>query len=209
MKALGILLLLLGAVVGYFTVIDRQTALALSMVEAVPHPSTWAGLVGLGLALIGVDVGRGLLAKAEAPPRREPRKPPEKLPAPDAIRRPPPTRARILARAKDFSFGNKVRVELDASPGVPVTIVLQHMSPQSVKRTLEQVAAWVEGIPRPPRIRIEFVQCPEGPNPRNRQVTGAFATHLPRSAFKATSHLEYVEVLFFDPDPEWKEIWGT
>lgn len=208
MKALGILLIVVGAVVGYFTVIDRETALALDFVEAVPHTSAWAVLVGLGLALVGIDIARGLLAKPEEGPKRHSGRRPKKEQPPER-RELPLSRGRILAHARGFGFGNNVRLEPDTSPGVPLTVVLQHMSPQAVKRTCVRVAAFVSEIPRPPRVRIRFEQCPDDPSPRQHVVTGAISTHIARSEFKATSHLDHVEVLFFNPDPEWLEIWGS
>jgi len=207
MKGFGILLIVVGAVVGYFTVLDRESALALDFVEKVPTTSAWAILVGMGLTLILIDVAKGMLDKAPETPKREPRKRPERLKMPSKEEA-PLSRSAILAKAHSFSFGNQVRIEVDTAAGVPITVVLEHMAPQAAKRTIEQVAAWISEVPRPPRLQIRFVQCPDGPIPRHRLVTGAIATHLPRSDFKATAHLDNVEVLFFEPDPEWRAIWG-
>lgn len=206
MKALGILFIVAGAIVGYFTVIDRETALALDFVEAVPVTSAWAILVGMGVVLVIIDLGRGVLAKGEEVAERPRRRPPPQQKA-DRLEL-PMNRGRILNIAKNFDFGGQVRIEPDAAPGVPLTLVLEHMSPQGVKRTCERLGAMVMEIPRPPRIRIQFVQCPDGPTPRQHVVAGALGQSLSRSEFKATAHLDFVEVLFFRADPDWLDLWG-
>ena len=206
MRSLGVLLIVAGGVLAYFMVVDRQSALALSVVEALPS-GAWGMAIGLGILLVGIDIGRGLMTTAETGRNLEAkarRRAPERLKMEGTER--PASRGAILAKARSF-LGSGCRLETDVE-GVPMQLTFEHASPAAVKRTVERLGALVLEIPRPPRVRLKFVQCPEPGAPRHHQVAGALATHLSRSEFKASSHLDQVEVMFFHPDPSWAVIWG-
>ncbi|MCP4805971.1 MAG: hypothetical protein GY913_34715 [Proteobacteria bacterium] len=202
MRGLGALLFSVGAVLAYFMVVDRQSAIALDLVEALPN-GAWGGLMGLGVLLVGIDIGRGLLAGGNQSQDRPIRKAPERLKLPKTA---PQSRDAILAKARTF-IGSGARLEADIE-GVPITLTFEHAAPGAIKRTVERLGGLMMEIPRPPRVRLRFIQCPDGGAPRHHQVAGALATHLSRSEFKASQHMDAVEIMFFHPDASWREIWG-
>lgn len=201
MRVLGVLSFLAGGVLAYFMVVDRTSAIALDLVEVLPNQA-WGGLMALGVLLIGVDVGRGMLNRApdEGPKRRGPARSGDRKKSAA-----PASRDEVLRRARSFISGARVEVDLE---GVPLTLVFEHAAPSAIKRTCERLGALLLEIPRPPRIRLRFVQCPEAGAPRHHQVSGALGIHLSRSEFKATHHMGDVDLMFHSPDPSWREIWG-
>jgi hypothetical protein len=196
MLGLGALLILAGAVLGWFTVLDRQSALALDIVEHTDAiPGLWAILVGLGVLLVGAEVVKRLSRRPEPEPPRRGRSTP-------AVRTAPASPRRV-----DLELPRGARLLLDQG-GVPMTLMLEHVPAERARRAIEQLGAALAEGPVPPRLRIRFFQCPDMGTPRQHLVSGALAQRLPRSDFKATLHLDDVEVLFHHPG-DWRERWGA
>lgn len=203
---IGILLLLAAGAVGYLTVIDRQSSIALSVVEIdgmLPVPIY--ALLGLaGAVLIGVDVVKRLSR-------------PKAGPVTEARRRGPTMRTidggqagfrqRVTERAQGLALPEGCALLIDAQAGVPFTLLLDQVPPGRGKRAIEQTGSFIASLPVPPRLVVEYKSCPPSTGPRHNEVRGALSARVPRGSFRVTSHVDRVDVVFLQPDPVWKTGW--
>lgn len=212
MRTIGTLLLAAAAVLYYLVEIDRQSSIALSAVEL---DQALGGIRVFALpALVGVlcfvpGFVRGFLDdRAGAPPPRHVSRParPSRGPAPRPVESLPEQgfRAAMEARLRAFDAGEGARIRPEPTAGVPFELVLEHLAPRSCERAVAELGLLLQTMPLPPRVRVVFDQCPEGPTPRQHMVSKALSQALDRGAFRATATAGAVEVRFTDPDPRWR-----
>ncbi|NOY26976.1 MAG: hypothetical protein GXP62_13990 [Oligoflexia bacterium] len=118
-----------------------------------------------------------------------------------------PWREEIMNQLRRFDGGPGARIVTDDAMGVPLVLVLENMAPRHCEdaiTTLGQLLTW---IPLPPRVRIRFENCPEGPAPRHHLVGKALGSVIDPGVFKAVSNANQVDVMFLNPDPRWREQW--
>ncbi len=234
MRSLGSMLLFAAVVLFYLVEVDRQSALALHAVELdgklrFIKGYSIAGLLGLMLWTPTI-LGR-IFAKQEGPTittaghrpaqNRVARRPlgQDAMTAPldydtdnyglgtqDMVGH-RTWRESILAQVRRYDGGMGARLLVDQSMGVPLTLVLEHMSPRHCDRAVGELALMLQTVPLPPRIRVVFDQCPEGPAPRHHLVSRALGAVIAPGSFKATASADQVEVLFLAPDPRWRTEW--
>ena len=116
-------------------------------------------------------------------------------------------REAIMGRIRGWDGGAGARIVVDQSMGVPLTLVLEHLSPRHCEAAIAALGELLQTIPQPPRVRISFDQCPEGPMPRHHLVARALGTVLDPGAFKAVASADQVDVMFHAPDPRWRTEW--
>lgn len=217
MRALGTLFLIVAAVLFYLVRFDRQSAVALSVVELqsslgpVPLYSIVA-ILGVLLFLPGF-VKRFVSDRAPATPSQAGHRPhtrqaarPASAGASGAPLGAGGFRGSVLARLREFQ-ADGARIEPDPLAGVPFALVLEHLSPRSAERAVGELGLLLQSVPLPPRLRVVFHQCPEGPAPRHHLVGKALGGVLDPGAFKATTSADVVEVRFLSPDPRYQTEW--
>lgn len=217
MRALGALLLLVAIGLYYLAEVDRVSPLALTVVELDGRvsPLRLYGVAALlGLALwVPPTVRDWLHRRTRAGPTVAGHRPAQQraradqhLVAPGAGG-PRPWREAILSQVRGWDGGQGARILVDQSHGVPFTLHLEHLSPRHCERAVAELALLLQQLPQPPRVRIEFDQCPEGPAPRHHLVSKALGTVLTHGSFKAVPVADQVEVQFFAPDPRYRTEW--
>ena len=221
MRTLGSLLLLCAVALFYLSEIDRQSPLALSVVEvdsALRFVHAWSLAALLGLLLWAPSLLQRFLAKAPPPTVRRAGHRPAQDRARQAAQGQDPGPARgpsmggswreaILGRVRGFDAGPGARILVDQAQGVPLTLSLEHLSPRHCEAAVTELAHLLQGLPLPPRLRVSFDQCPEGPAPRHHLVAKALGAVLDPGSFKATATADQVEVMFLSPDPRWRTEW--
>jgi len=108
---------------------------------------------------------------------------------------------------RGWEGGAGARLLIDHSQGVPLTLVLEHLSPRHAERSVGQLGLLLQTLPLPPRLRIRFSQCPEGPSSRHHMVGKALGAVLDPGCFKAVATTDQVDVMFLSPDPRWRTDW--
>jgi hypothetical protein len=225
----GLLSLLVCAASGYGIYIDRQTPVALDLVElqsqtGIPIPAVF-GLLGISLVLWSIfgarstskyarDDLRTPRTKTQRAPTRSPplapftRTPPtSRLPVPPSMKGPASPDgdwwAHVRSASSTITLPEGARVTFDPDRPSPVILHLELAPPERCKRAIREVASWFSQFSIPPRLRIEFDHCPEGASPRHHMVNGALAMHLERGDFKVMTDRDAVDVMFHHPDPRW------
>ncbi len=204
--SLGVLLLLAAGGAAYLSLVDRQSAIALSLVEVdgmLPVP-VYALLGVLGAILLAVALvkrlGKPTAAVAGDGPRRGPT-----MRAIDGGQG--DFRQRVVSRAQGVALPEGCALLIDAQAGVPFTLLLDQVPPGRGKRALEQTGAFIASLPVPPRLVVEYRNCPPSTGPRHNEVRGALSARVPRGSFRVTSHVDKVDVVFLQPDPVWRDLW--
>ena len=113
----------------------------------------------------------------------------------------------MMERLRGWEGGAGARLLIDHSQGVPLTLVLEHLSPRHAERSVGQLGLLLQTLPLPPRLRIRFSQCPEGPSSRHHMVGKALGAVLDPGCFKAVATTDQVDVMFLSPDPRWRTDW--
>jgi len=209
---------------GYLEHGDRQSALALSVVE-------WSQRIGIPLwaiAAIGA-VGFMMMAmilgtqdtSADRPVSARPQRHPsasDRPPLRAAITSPPPAplaadqtvdpqdpdwRAKVRTLAQELELGQGARITLDLGATSPIILILEHMAPGRAKRSIATIGTLIAAIPTPPRLKVVFDHCPKAGAPRHHQVSGALAQALDRGQYRVVSHVDEVDVIFHHPHPAW------
>lgn len=200
---------LAGALV-YLVQVDRRSPLALTVVEhndVLPLPLTAvAGLLGVACAAVALASKLKRASAASA------------APAPSRARGRAPLRAveggsaagfrdRVTGQAASLSLPPGARIVLDPAMGVPLRLVLEQVPEGRAKRALGTLGRFVASLPIPPRVQVQFVDCPPAQQPLHVLVKGSLSTALPRGSFKVVSNLDRIDVLFVEHDPIWREQW--
>lgn len=208
-----VLLLLGAAALGWLSVFDRASTVAVSVVELESS-------VGFPLWIPFAVAGGGLLAyqllkpkpKAAAPARPltrdAARTAPRPLGAPEpAPVEPPPVGGTWLdalrAGARAVSDDAMGRVRFDEA-GAAVTLVLTGVTREQARRRVASYASWLATIPTPPSARVRLVSSPDVEGPIVGVLRGEIAKHFGPDAVRVVSSHEGADAVFTRPDPRWK-----
>ena len=112
--------------------------------------------------------------------------------------------SQVKVSCSHISLPPGARITLDQSRPAPVVLHLDMAPPERCKRAIQSLSTWFATFSTPPRLRVEFDHCPEGPTPRHHMVNGAIASQIERASFKVVTDRDAVEILFHRPDPRWK-----
>jgi hypothetical protein len=199
------LLLLAGAaVLGWLSVGDRMSPLALAVVELehqVGFP-LWAGFGAAGLLLL---IARLWHARPAPPPPARPL-------TRDAARTTPVSGppasgdwlTTVHAQARYVTDDAMGRVRFDEAPGVPLTLQLTSVTPEQARRRIAAYAAWLATIPTPPAARVRLVSSPDIEAPLHGLLRGELVRHFPGDVFVTVSRHDGADALFTHPDPRWQ-----
>ena len=215
---------------GYLLYVDRQTTVALHMVEVqsmfgVPIPALLA-VLGAILMVWSIKVRHsdGGVSKRRATISASVRERPASSVAPKLTQRPHPVKTASVHDESDtqntwwtqmrhscngITLPPGARIVLDPTRPCPIVLHLEMAPPERCKRAIRAVSAWFATFSIPPRFRVVFDHCPEGPSPRHHMVSGAIASEIDRGGFKVISDRDSVDVLFHHPDPHWKKPYTT
>jgi len=109
----------------------------------------------------------------------------------------------IRDAAQKIKFDAGARLVLDTQQAFPITLTLEQMTPERIRRAVTQFGSWMSKFPPPPRVKVVFVHCPASTGPRHHRVGGALAVAIPRSDFHVVSHQDEVDVVFHHPGAMW------
>lgn len=209
MVQLALLLFAVAGGLAWLTFADRASPLALTIVEyndLLPLPLyAVAGLAGVVCAGIALAQRMGRASAA--------------APAPARARGQAPTlravqggagagfRDQVTGQAAALTLPPGARLVLDPAVGVPFRLVLEQVPEGRAKRAVGTVGRFVASLPTPPRLQVQFVDCPPSQQPVHVLVRGALSAHLPRGSFKVVNHVDRVDVMFHEHDPVWREQW--
>lgn len=202
MRLVGVLLLLLAAGLGWLTQVDRMSPLALSVVEVESQ-------IGFPLALIAAVAGIVMLVlgfrKRPAPP------------APQAEERPNHTAgvkpsisatssewvSDVIGRAQALPLAAGASITLDKGSEIPFTLLLNRVTPEVERRSLDAFSSFLSSIPTPKRAKVVYVGANATGVPRQHVVRGTLRRVFHAAAFQVVAQEDEVDVLFFTPDPCW------
>ncbi len=218
MQALGTLLFIAAGVLFYLTKIDRMSPYALDLVEIeqkLRFIDLWSIAAIGGLLLWTPSFLQRFLARAPTGPSRAGHRPAQQRAAGMPLSGPQAGglggggswREAIMGRIRHWDGGAGARLLVDQAHGVPLTLLLEHLSPRHCERAVRELGMLLQTVPLPPRVRVSFEHCPEGPAPRHHLVSRALGGVLPPSSFKAVASADQVDVMFFAPDPRWRTDW--
>lgn len=207
MRALGLGLLVAAAGLGWLSFGDRSSALALNIVE-------WDGKLGFPVAALAAVLGVILVALGGG--RRRAPAPPAATSGVTVLgrgNRPGPPApalsdegwlAALQGRAGQLDLEAGARLLIDPSRTPPVQLLLERVTPERSRRTVEVYAEFLSTIPTPARASIEFRGVPVVGPPRATLVSAALRRYFPGEAFVATQHEDTVEIVFSAPDGRWR-----
>ena len=211
MTRFTLLMTLAAGAAAYFSIIDRSSALALDIVELETQLGAplWGLCGGLALASFGINALFFGPKKHQAP-RAAPKSSSTQHATRSSSRQAAlPTfsggdwLSEIIESAKALNLPSGARLTHNTRGTHPFELHLEHAPPERCRRAITEVAQWICAVPRPPRLKIHFKNCPDGGSPWHHRVAGAMATAIPRSDFKVTTGLDSVEVMFLNPDERW------
>jgi len=211
---LGLVLLLTGGMLGYLTVVDRMSPVALYAVEldSTVGVPVWAVLLAVG-ALLMV---RALFSGRKRPPveqrlkRSYAAQQNEDSQREDRQRAAAPSgaggdwRSDIFNQARALALEGGARVQLNRN-NAPVGLLLERSTTERARRNIEALARFLSTIPVPARARLTFKDCPTPGTPWGKLVEGAFRQHFAAGSFRVVSQRDEIDVLFSDPDPRWAD----
>lgn len=210
MARLALFFFALSGALYYLVQVDRRSPLALTAVEhndALPLPlAAVAGLAGVlcaGLALARRFRSLPDAGGVAAPSRSRGHAP--RLAAQAGA--PAGFRDRVTGQAAALQLPPGARLVLDPAVGVPLRLVLEQVPEGRAKRAVSTLGRFLASLPTPPRVQVQFVDCPTAQQPLQVLVKGSLSTALPRGSFKVVSNLDRIDVLFTEHDPVWREQW--
>ena len=207
MKRIAFLLVIASAAAAYVGFAERHSTLAVELIEletAIGVPP-WIALGG-GAIVAGIIAGflRTATPASREPIRRSTGPSRPALDSPDGWSfEGQDWHQNVVDSAKSISLPAGARLTHNSRGTTPFELHLDNAPPERCKRAVSAVAQWLVSVPRPPRLRVHFHNCPESGPPRHHQVAGSLATAMPRSEFKVTTGLDSVDVLFLQPDSRW------
>lgn len=222
MRTIGSLFLILALALFLLARFDRQSSLALAVVELdttlryLPSYSL-AGILGLlfwAPPLIGQFLrdnqptgarATGSGNKGHRPAQQRARAAPVTASPIGGAGR--PWREAVMERVRAWDGGAGARILVDQAQGVPLTLLLENLSPLHCEKAVGELGLLLQTVPLPPRLRIQFAGCPEGPAPRHHLVGKALGTVLDPGSFKALATADQVDVMFHAPDARWRTDW--
>jgi len=114
--------------------------------------------------------------------------------------------ADIRASAGTINFEAGARLSIDTSQAFPITLTLEQVPTERIRRAVTCLGAWLSQNPHPPRVKVVFTDCPASAGPRHHQVAGALGVSISRADFHVVSHLDEVEVVFHHPGAMWPPV---
>jgi hypothetical protein len=208
-RLIAVLLLLAGGGAGYLVMIDRRSVLALYFVELdgmLPVPLY--GILGAaGVVVLALSLLKSLTKPEERVMAGPVRAAPKLRMVQGMQGRGASLRDRVMMAASALPLEAGATLLIDERAGVPLTLHLEQTPPGRSKRSIERVGGLLASLPTPPRIAIVYRDCPASQTPRHTEVLGALSVHMTRGSFRVTSHLDRVDVVFLQPDPEWRASW--
>lgn len=199
LRTLGLLLLVAGAGLAWLTLVDRASALALTVVE-------WEGRVGLPLWALALGTGVVAVLTSWRPRRSAPPPPPP----PRAEVRPAPEAGggtwveEVERRAAALTFEPGALLTLDLERPIAFELHLSGMPPERARRAMTTFADFLGMVPTPERARIHFKDCTPPPVPRAKQVMGALRRRYAPDDVNVVGTGDEVELIFARPDPRWR-----
>lgn len=201
MRTFGILALLAGAAIYGLAVLDRRSPLALDLVEHIdPYGRSLAmGLVFVGILLLLAPLlrTRGKVGTGPVVPsvqRARLGSAYEGSDWLDALRR--------NARGLLLERGASVEINPDRVP--PVRLVMDRLTPEQARRSVDLFAEFLAQTPLPGRVALVFRDIPrEGPA-RNHQVNALLRKYFTPATFQVVEHEDTIELMFRQPDPRWR-----
>ena len=207
MRIVGVVLLLGAGGLAWLTMVDRMSPLALSVVE-------WESRIGFPLASIVAIAGVislivGMRKSTPLPPASPTSPPPGSRKAQPVIERLNPaatvdwvTEAIAMARALPLEDG--ARIKFDEGSGIPFTLHLERLTPEVERRSLDAFSGFLSTVPTPQRVKVVFIGSNATGVPRQHAVKGSLRRVFHAAALQVIPQQNWVDVLFFEPDPCWE-----
>jgi len=111
----------------------------------------------------------------------------------------------VIDRARSLQWEQGARLQFDLGSGIPFGLQLTRTTPEVTRRSVEQFAAFLYTIPTPPRAKVRYIEAQTQNVPRHHTVRGALRRHFHQNDFHVVSQDAWVDILFHDSDPAWKE----
>ena len=200
MRVLGAVFLLVAAILFGLTHLDRQSTVALDVVElegrlGVPLYSV-AGALGVLAIAFG---GKGRLLGSSQDGRRRRSAP---RPRPRAVEG---WLATARDRAHNLPMGEGASITLDPRRVPPLLLVLERLTPERARRAVEVYCELLATLPLPPRAGIQYRDCMRDGTPRQHHVTAALRRAIGGEGVKVVAQEDTVDIVFAEPDPCWRE----
>ena len=202
MRLVGVLLLLLAAGLGWLTQVDRMSPLALSVVEVESQ-------IGFPLALITAVAGIVMLVlgfrKRPAPPAPQEQEQPNNSAGvkPSISAASSEWVSDVIERAQALPLEAGVKITLDRGSEIPFTLLLDRVTPEVARRSLDAFSSFLSSVPTPKRAKVVYIGANATGVPRQHSVRGALRRVFHAAAFQVVAQEDEVDVLFFTPDPCW------
>lgn len=208
-RSLGICCLFAAAAAAWLVISDRRSVVALHLVE-------WESVLRVPV-YVALGVAGGVLVllsprktKFRATPRPRTAPVPQSQTQLGSSERPSHASgdwlADIRASAARINFEAGARLSIDIDHPFPITLTLEHMPTERIRRAVTCLGVWLSQSPHPPRAKVIFTDCPASAAPRHHQVAGALAISISRSDFHVVSHLDEAEIVFRHPGTMWPPI---
>lgn len=206
MRIVGVLLLVLAGGLTWLTVADRMSPLALTVVE-------WESVLGVPIAAItGLAAALCLVfsARTSSKPRQsasvEQRRPARRAGIEASIKT---TNSDwvgdVIQRARALPLEDGVQLKLDEGSGIPFTLHLERVTPEVERRSLDAFSSFLSSIPTPQRAKVVFIGNNTTGVPRQHSVKGSLRRVFHATAYQVVPQQNWVDVLFFAPDPSWAD----
>jgi len=207
---LGIVLLLTGGMLGYLTVVDRMSPVALYAVElnTAAGVPVWAILLAAGALLMvralfsgrkkAAPVEQRLKSKYATQKREQNQRTQAQVGAGGDWK------SDVFNQARALALEGGARVQLNRN-NAPVGLLLERSTTERARRNIAALARFLSTVPVPPRARLTFKDCPPPATPWGKLVEGAFRQHFAVGAFRVVSQRDEVDVIFGESDPRWLE----
>lgn len=201
MRGYGALILLAGAAIYYLAVVDRRSPIALDLVE---HIDPYGRSLSMGLAFVGV-----VLLVWPAIRWRKRMGP--------GVATPPVQRARVSAAYEGADWLDALRrdarglvlergavVEILPDRVPPMRLVMDRLTPEQARRSIDLFVEWLARAPLPGRVAIVYKDMSrEGPA-RQHQLNALMRRSFSGGSYQVVEHEDTLEILFKQPDARWK-----
>lgn len=179
--------------------LDRQSALALTLVEKLGDMGN--GLGG-GLALVGflLLILPGKAKAAPPPPAPTPKPPPAPVPT---VLAPDDWLGALRLAAQALPLDRGATVEIDPTRRVPISLQARRLTPEQLRRAIDTFCGFLVEGPVPERAAMFFIDCPPSISTRQSDVRAALRRKGYDTPVQVAEHGDTVELRFTAPDPRW------
>ena len=205
MRSAGVLLLILAGGLAWLTFADRMSPLALTVVE-------WESMIGVPLSAVVGIVGIlclifGSRERAAPPPASAAQRRPARRAGIEPSIQPTSSDwvGDVIQRARALPLADGVQIKLDEGSGIPFTLFLERVTPEVERRSLDAFSSFLSSIPTPQRAKVVFIGNNTTGVPRQHSVKGSLRRVFHATAYQVVPQQNWVDVLFFAPDPCWAE----